>query len=369
MSENRRTLHRKKRRNKKIIFVAIALFLMFYTGAWFIFNQVNSSIGNIFNDISVNDKRDGSSVVINQTQPISFVFLGVDNGVDGRETDVGRSDAIIIATLNPNTNKTTLVSIPRDTYALMDGYESEYGWIFYDKITHAYAYGEAEMSINSIQELINVPIDYYVEINMQGLVDIVDAIDGIEVTSPLTFESSGHLFNEGVTEVLNGTEALVFARMRKEDPEGDFGRQKREKLVIEAIINKVLSFETLTNYQTILQTMEDNVKTNLSFKQMTDILAGYRGALENIEQDNLIGEELWLDEIYYLYANPENRLEISNILREELELDSIEIEELTLSDTDWNYLYNYYYVEDDTSEEVYEDNNIYAEEYLEENQY
>lgn len=335
-----------------------------------IFNQVNSTANNIFNDISINDKRDGSEVVIDATQPISFAFLGVDNGVDGRDTDIGRSDAILIGTINPNTKKTKLVSVPRDTYALMDGYESEYGWTYYDKITHAYAFGQAEMAINSLQELVNVPIDYYVEINMQGLIDIVDAIGGIEVTSPLTFESRGFNFYKNKTQILNGEEALVFSRMRKEDPEGDYGRQKREKIVIESIINKVLSFDSIKNYQSVLKTMEDNIKTNLSFSEITNFLAGYRSALENIEQDNLVGEEMWLDEIYYLYANPQDRLELSNQLRKELELSEIEMDDLALSDTDQYYL-DPYYVEDTYYEEntYYEDDSYYEEDYYSEDVY
>ncbi|APZ49232.1 hypothetical protein BW721_05810 [Jeotgalibaca sp. PTS2502] len=343
MSTSRKDIHRKKRRNKRIIFTSIALFFLIYTVGWVMFNQVNSTIGNLFNDISIKDKRDGSDVVINATQPISFALLGVDNGVADRLDTVGRSDAIIIGTINPNTNKTTLVSIPRDTYAIMEGYETYEGELFYDKITHAYAFGEAEMAINSIQELINIPIDYYVEVNMQGLMDIVNALEGIEVESPLTFDYQGFSFVEGETHLMGGHETLAFSRMRKDDPEGDFGRQKREKLVIEAIISKVLSFDTITNYQNILKTMEDNVKMNVSFKQLSDFLIGYRKALGNITQDKLIGEELWLDEIYYLYVNPDERLKISNTLRNELELDEIDVEDLELSDIDKNYLDTYYY--------------------------
>ena len=245
----------------------------------------------------------------------------------------------------------------------MDGYETGGDWLFYDKITHAYAFGEAEMSINSIQELINIPIDYYVEVNMPGLIDIVDAIGGIEVTSPLTFDYQGSYFTQGETRTITGKEALAFSRMRKEDPEGDFGRQKREKLVIESIINKVLSFDTIANYQDILQTTEDNVKTNLTFKQITDLLAGYRDALSNIEQQTLVGEELWLDDIYYLYVNPDSRLALSNTLRAELELNEIEMDDLVLSDTDWNYLNTYYYAEDSYYDDSYHNEDEYVEDY------
>lgn len=337
MSDSRRNAFKKKKK-RRIFFITLACVLsVFISIIWQAYSNVDSAMSNIHNSIDTNDKRDGSQAIIEATDPISFAFLGVDNGAYGRGTESGRSDAIIVGTINPTSGKTTLVSIPRDTYALMEGYETDGGWPYYDKLTHAYAFGGAEMAVNSIQELINVPIDYYVEINMQGLVDIVNAIDGIEVTSPLTFDYDEHYFVEGETYNLDGKEALAFARMRKTDPEGDFGRQKREKLVIEAIIDKVLSFDSIMNYQTILKTMEKNVKTNLTFDEITDVLSGYRGAMENIVQDNLIGEELWIEEIYYLYVQPEDRLELSNQLRKELELNSIEMENLELSDAD---LYN-----------------------------
>lgn len=365
MSQSRKSLHRKKRKTKRFVAAGIGIFLLVYTVAWVVFNQLNSTIGNTYKNIDTNDKRDGSQVRIDATQPISFALLGLDSRNGDDEDAAVRSDAIIIGTINPNTKKTTLVSIPRDTYALIEGYETDGGWLLYDKLTHAYAFGKADMSINSIQELVDIPIDYYVEVNMQGLIDIVDAIGGINVISPLTFEYEGNYFVEGEKRELNGVEALAFSRMRKTDPEGDFGRQKREKIVIEAIIEKALSFESISNYQSILKTMEDNVKTNLSFKEITDFLVSYKNALSNIEQKSLIGEDLWLEDIYYLYVNPEERLSVSNSLRSELEMDEIIIEDLTLSETDWNYLNTYYYVGDS----YYDDSYYNEEEYVEDYQY
>lgn len=347
METNRKNAHRRKRRNRSILYVGIGLFLIAYTWFWRAYVNVNETTKNIFNPITTNPMRDEEIVIDKATDPISFAFLGVDNGAYGRQEEVGRSDAILVGTINPNTETTTLISIPRDTYAYMSGYEEEYDYAepYYDKLTHAYAYGEAEMAVNSIQELLNVPIDYYVEVNMQGLMDIVDAIGGIEVTSPLTFEYEGHYFEEGETYKLNGTEALAFARMRKDDPAGDTGRQVREKLVIKAILDKIMSFSTLTNYQSILETMEQNVKTNLTFDDLVKLRSGYGKSLENFQQGSLEVEEMWLGDIYYSYAHPVNRLEMSNRLRAELELEQVDMNSLTLTDIDSYYLElaGYYY--------------------------
>ncbi|MGP6140246.1 LCP family glycopolymer transferase [Jeotgalibaca sp. A127] len=349
MEEKRSESLRKKRRNRKILYVVIGIFLIGYTLFWKAYNDLNQTSNNIFNRLNTNNKRE-SEIVIEATQPISFAFLGVDNGSVDRADAVGRSDAILIGTVNPKTRTTTLVSIPRDTYALMVGYETYEGMEYYDKLTHAYAFGDAEMAIDSIQELINIPIDYYVEVNMQGLIDIVDALGGVEVKSPLTFDYQGNYFKKGETRTLNGKEALAFSRMRKTDPEGDFGRQKREKIVIKAIMDKALSLKSISNYEPILETLEDNVKTNLTFKDMTDMFFSYNKSLENFETENLVGEELWLDDLYYLYAYPEDRLEISNLLRKELELEEISMDDISLSDVDY-YNIETGYIEDPWEED------------------
>lgn len=92
------------------------------------------------------------------------------------------------------------------------------------------------MALNSIQEFLNIPIDFYVEINMYGLADLVDAIGGIEITSPLTFDYNDAYFVEGEKVTLQGWDALAFARMRYDDPQGDTGRQLRQQMVIKAIV-------------------------------------------------------------------------------------------------------------------------------------
>lgn len=333
-ANSRKNKNKKKQRNRTILYLLMGVFLVIYTLFWKAYFEVQDTTTNIYNQISTNNKRE-SDVTLQATQPISFAFLGIDNGRFGRGTDVGRSDAILIGTVNPKTKKTTLVSVPRDTYALMDGYQTDYGSPYYDKIAHAYAFGDADMAINSIQELLNFPIDYYVEVNMQGLVDIVNVLGGIEITSPLTFDYQGSYFYEGETRTLDGQEALSFARMRKDDLQGDFGRQQREKMVVRAIIDAILDLESIANYQSILETLEENVRTNLTFKDMTAILKAYGSSLEEFEQDGLVGEELWLDEVYYFYVNPEERLDLSNRLREELELSQIDLDDMSLSDVDY----------------------------------
>lgn len=187
------------------------------------------------------------------------------------------------------------------------------------------------MSINTVQEFLNIPIDYYVEVNFDGLVDIVDAVGGIEITSPLTFDFYGPQFIEGETRILTGFEALQFARMRKQDPDGDLGRQKRQQMVIKAILDKVLTMGTVVNYKNILATLEDNVQLNMSLDEIISIASGYRKSMETFQQFYVEGQEVYIDEIYYYYVNPQERLRLSNILREELELPEASLEDISTS--------------------------------------
>ena len=357
MNETRKS--RKGRNRVWKVFFSILMVVMVGAIAYLFkaYSDIGSTADSIFNSVNVNKIREEEIEVETATQPISFLLLGVDTGTAEEErTETGRSDTIIVCTVNPNTKTTTLLSIPRDSYTEIVGYSDLYDYYgdYYDKMNHAYAFGGTEMSINTVQQFLNVPIDYYVEVNFDGLVDIVDAVGGIEVTSPLTFDFYGPQFIEGQTQTLTGYDALQFSRMRKQDPEGDLGRQKRQQMVIKAILDKVLTMGTVVNYKNILATLEDNVQMNIPLNEIVSIASGYRKSMENFQQFYVEGEELYIDEIYYYYVDPEERLRLSNILRTELELPEITIDEMETS-TDEPYYYSDDYTTTDTTETTVDD--------------
>ena len=346
-----------KQGRKRIWRVIFTILLVVMVGAvaylFKAYSDIGSTAESIYNSVSVNEMREEEIEVETATQPISFLLLGADTGTAEEErTETGRSDTIIVCTVNPNTKTTTLLSIPRDSYTEIVGYSDMYDYYgdYYDKMNHAYAFGGTEMSINTVQEFLNVPIDYYVEVNFDGLTDIVDAIGGVEITSPLTFDFYGPQFIEGETRILNGFEALQFSRMRKQDPEGDLGRQKRQQMVIKAILDKVLTMGTVVNYKNILATLEDNVQLNMSLDEILSIASGYRKSMENFQQFYVEGEEVYIDEIYYYYVNPEERLRLSNILRAELELPEVTIEDISTSGSE-----PYYDTQSSTTDSSYTD--------------
>jgi LCP family protein required for cell wall assembly len=254
------------------------------------------------------------SELLEAGEPVSILLLGVDTGDLGR-TEQGRSDSMVVVTINPHTQKTTLLSIPRDTYTEIVGYGTS------DKINHAYAFGGTAMSINTVQQMLDIPIDFYVMVNMAGIQEIVDAVGGITVESPLTFNQNGYDFVQG-TNQLDGKAALAFARMRYEDPAGDTGRQGRQRLVIEAVIRKLATPETLLNYQTILQSLSSNVQTSFQLSDFYTLQSqDYLGAVDNMNQQQLGGTGGMMNEIYYNFVDETEMTRVQDLLQAELELE------------------------------------------------
>lgn len=315
MDEYGRGQKRKKRMGLKIIFGGILLVLIGILGyGYSVYHNVNKTAESIHTPVETQAVRD-SSVDLNRQHPISILLLGVDSGDLGR-TEKGRSDSMVLATINPNSQKMTLLSIPRDTFAEIVGYGTS------DKINHAYAFGGTEMSINTVQKLLDTPIDYYVTVNMAGIKEIVDVVDGVDVVSPMAFTMGDYYFVEGMNH-LDGDAALAFARMRYEDPNGDTGRQGRQRLVIEGVIKKIISPNTLMNYQEILASLSNNIETNL---QMSDYFAlqsnGYIAAAGNIQQEQLAGiGSTEADGIYYSFTDAAELARVQALLRAELELE------------------------------------------------
>ncbi|TFE04009.1 LCP family protein [Jeotgalibacillus salarius] len=255
------------------------------------------------------EKR-SSFIRFEEHDPFSVLLLGVDE----REGDRGRSDTIIVMTVNPQTEKTHLLSIPRDTYTEVIGYGR------HDKINHAYAFGGVEMTIATVEHFLDIPIDYFVKINMEGFEDIVNAVGGITINNHLSFESEGYNFNEGEI-TLDGNEALAYSRMRYEDPNGDFGRQERQRKVIEAVLREGAGISSLWNFNNIFNVIGSNVKTNLTVENIMDIQNKYRPALNQINQRSVEGgSDVYINDIYYYQIPPEQIKQLQGELQDELGL-------------------------------------------------
>lgn len=290
------------------------LLILIFVGAAFagkVLGDINQTVDSVRQEVVVQSIRE-EEIDIKKGDPLNILLIGTDGSATRTEEegDVSRSDTIMVVSLNPETKSTKLLSIPRDSYALIDGVENP------DKINHAYAYGGAELTIDTIQNYLDIPIDYYAVINMDGLVELVDAIGGIEVTSPLTFEYRGTGFVKGETREVDGIKAMNFARMRYDDPQGEIGRQNRQKIVIKAIVDKLLSLDAVANYPALLKVVSDNIQTDFNLSEALNIAQQYLPALENIGSVQFESmEDLYVDEVFYFYIPLSARVKVANELR------------------------------------------------------
>lgn len=245
-------------------------------------------------------------------KPFSVLVLGIDTGELGR-TEKGRSDVMMFMTLNANTNQTTVVSIPRDTRTEIVGQGIE------DKINHAYAFGGVPMSVNTVQKLLGLPIDYTVTVNMGDFEKVIDAIGGIEITPITTFSESGYQFVEGQRVKMDGKMALAYARNRY-DSGGDYGRQERQRQMLSAVLKAGANLGSLVTYQSLFDSLSEVVKTDMSFEEAKTVIQHYTGALRKVTQVQLKGTGAMIDNIYYDITDPDSLIEVQKILKTQLEL-------------------------------------------------
>lgn len=217
--------------------------------------------------------EDGLVKNVNITkEPFSVFLSGIDSY--GKITSVSRSDVNMLVTVNPKTHKVLLTSIPRDYYVTLHGISSKYK----DKITHAGIHG-IDTSVKTVEDLLDVDINYYAKVNFTSLVDIVNELGGVDVELEKGFkayyidgkETVNYTFQKGKNH-LNGKEALAFARERKSLPLGDVGRVEHQQMLLEAILNKVLSKNIIMKYSDLLNAMNGKFVTNFGTENITKLV-------------------------------------------------------------------------------------------------
>ncbi|QCJ44751.1 LytR family transcriptional regulator [Bacillus sp. S3] len=304
----------KKKSRKWLKVTGIILLVLVIGGgayAFTVYKSLKTAVDTMHQPIDrkQSEKRE-TPVAFKEKDPFSVLMLGVDE----RQGDKGRSDTIIVLTVNPNNNSVKMLSIPRDTRTEIVGKGKE------DKINHAYAFGGIPMAMDTVENFLDIPIDYYMKVNMEGFKDIVDAVGGITVQNDLDFTQDGIHFTKGQLN-LNGEKALAYTRMRYEDPRGDFGRQTRQRQIIQGVIQEGASVSSLTNFSDIFAALGKNVKTNLAFDQLMDIQKNYKEAGKNIQQMEIKEQGTKIDKIYYGLVSEEEKQRVQSELKTQLELN------------------------------------------------
>lgn len=243
-------------------------------------------------------------------EPMSVLLLGIDTGSLGR-TEVGRSDVIMVMTLNPNTNHITLTSIPRDTYVEIVGQG------MMDKINHAYAFGGIEMSRATVEEFLDIPIEHYIVVNMAGLSEIIDQVGGVEVIPPTTFNISGYHFVEGQAITLDGEMALAYVRERYTSG-GDYGRQERQRQLVTAVIHQLSKSKNIFNLKNLFYSLNENIKTDFDLMTLMGLYKEFNDSVDNVTTYQISGYPQMIENIYYEVPDAEILEDIKYAIQNEL---------------------------------------------------
>lgn len=301
-------------KKKILLTIGCVIVVLFAAGAgyaWHLLSSVKSAAGDMYET----EGGKGNHSAIKNKKPINLLLLGVDE----RKNDRGRSDTIIAATLNPKTNTMQMISIPRDTRTEIIGKGTT------DKINAAYAYGGTKMAEDTVQNFIgDIPFDFYVKINMEGMSDLVDAVGGVTVNNKLDWHDEGYYkkgyhYARGNITLDTGAKAMGYVRMRHLDPQGDFGRNQRQRDVIMAIVNKMSSVSSVSRFSSILDALGGNVKTNLTYDDMKDIALNYRDARKHTIDYEVKGDGQTINGIYYLVVGSAEKQRVHDMISQQLD--------------------------------------------------
>ncbi|GGD10734.1 LCP family glycopolymer transferase [Pontibacillus salipaludis] len=250
---------------------------------------------------------------------ISILLLGVDDSEKRDFDSNARSDAMVLATLNEEEKSIKLVSIPRDSYAYIPQMDKM------DKITHAHAFGGVDYAVSTVEDMFNVPVDYYVRLNFNAFVETVDALGGIEYDVPFAFSEKNSEDIQGAikldegTQEINGEEALALARSRQYD--SDQARGKRQMRILKSIVDEAADVKSITKYGSLIDSIGANMKTNMSFDEMSALHEYVLNRNISFETMQLDGEGTFIDDLYYFKVYDDSLASIKNELQTHLDLD------------------------------------------------
>ncbi len=318
---NRSDIHRGRKKRKIFRWVLLPILLLVASvGAYgaHLYIKAESVVTDSYQPI----ERDGIRSNVNPFEDnISVLFIGVDDSSKRNFSSNSRTDALMLATFNKDDKSVKLLSIPRDSYV----YIPEKG--FNDKINHAHAYGGVEATLETVENLLDVPVDYYVKMNFNAFIDVIDALEGIEVDVPYTFkeqdskDKAGAITLEKGLQTLNGEEALALARTRKLD--NDIERGKRQQEIIKAIIHKAASVKSIHHYTDVMEAIGDNMTTDMRFDEMVSFVNyAVAGKKLHTETLNLEGSDTRINGIYYYQLDEPGLEEIKQTLKTHLDLDT-----------------------------------------------
>ncbi|MBP2653305.1 MAG: tagU [Firmicutes bacterium] len=284
--ESYRSVPRRKVRWLRVLLVLFLFILMLVAMTGVAVYAYN----NLFNTTAASSGVPGSNADNTINKRINILILGVDDGDVDNPGAPKRSDTMIVASINPQDSTVNMLSIPRDTRVIIPGHRG------YDKITHAFAYGGAALSVRTVQEFLHIPINYYAVLDWQGFIDAVDVLGGVDlyVENDMDYDDpyanlSIHL-SKGLQH-LDGLSAGEYVRFRH-DELGDIGRVQRQQRFLKALRDEMFSFGTILKLPALTSTLRQYVTTDmpkLTMIKLANTLIGMKDA-SNFHTELLPGD-------------------------------------------------------------------------------
>src|SRR5699024_3514718 len=331
MPNSRQTKKKRVLKKRYKTLIALLIIIALAVGGYFAYLYVQAKQ-------SANEAHDGSEYTRSDLRDqdidpkldnFSMLLMGIDSSETRGSDDEARTDALMVATFNKEDKSVKLLSIPRDSlvdipdYTTEDGEEKE-GYA--TKINHAHAMGGVDLTVDTVEDTLDIPIDYYARVNFDAFMDVIDVLDGIDFDVPDDFSEQDSTDKADAIELqkgeqtLDGEEALALARTRKMD--SDMERGKRQQEIIQAIADKTLSAKSVLKYGDLMKADGSNMKTNMEFNDMKSFF-GYLTKGTNIDIDALSidGRDYMPTNAYYWKLDERSLALTSNILKKHLDIE------------------------------------------------
>lgn len=295
-------------------FIALFILILCIAGGYE-YHKVHNTAQGVF---STGDGKVDKKLAAGQ--PVSILAMGTDVGALDRGNKGGNTDTLEVITVNPKKETITMTSVPRDTLVKVNTSEGA----DYVKINAAYSLGGPKKTVHQVEELLGIPVDYYVVINMGVLQKVVNAVGGVDVDNPCAFTYEGHHFPKG-KQHLNGEQALKYSRMRYDDPNNDYGRQKRQQQIMANVIQKFKHSGSISAANKIMTAVKDGVRTDLPIDSVSVLYGNYRRSMNHVKTYHFHGKDATIDGTSFQIASPKEINRVSKLIRTQLGLKPITV--------------------------------------------
>ncbi len=284
---------------------------------WFVQSHVEKQLEKTYKPVEGREPKP-INVSNKKEEPLGILLLGVDQ----RANEQGRSDSMIYTVVRPSDGHILMVSIPRDLYVELVGRGKK------DKINHAFAFGGAGMSMDTVEKLLDAPIHYYASVNFEGFRDAVDAMGGIAL--PIEKDivnrdpNHDHFVVKAGQDLYNGKDALNFMRYR-EDAGGDMNRTMRHQQFLQALMDKAMGMKQWTKIPELIRIMGDNFSTDMQPYKLVDVAQDVlQSKQQKIYSTTLKGEGRRLQNggAWYYFADEKDLEETTAMIKNWLDMNT-----------------------------------------------